>query len=82
MASPSRATRWQVLAPPPKASGDTSRRFRYKTFVPNIDKLSEFVAWCQQHITGDEKGQAPAWSSAGFTAGFFGLAAAAGKLEC
>jgi hypothetical protein len=50
--------RWQVLAPPPKASGDTSRRFRYKTSVPNTDKLAEFTAWCQSHITGDEKGQA------------------------
>lgn len=26
--------------------------------MPNRDKLAEFVAWCTQHITGDEKGQA------------------------
>jgi len=26
--------------------------------MPDGIKLSEFVAWCQQHITGDEKGQA------------------------
>ena len=26
--------------------------------MPSRDKLSEFTAWCQKHITGDEKGQA------------------------
>ncbi len=26
--------------------------------MPNTDKLSAFTAWCQSHITGDEKGQA------------------------
>ena len=26
--------------------------------MPSRDKLSEFTAWCQNHITGDEKGQA------------------------
>ena len=26
--------------------------------MPSREKLSEFVAWCEQHITGDEKGQA------------------------
>ena len=26
--------------------------------MPSRDKLSEFAAWCQLHITGDEKGQA------------------------
>ena len=26
--------------------------------MPNRDKLAEFVAWCEKHITGDEKGQA------------------------
>jgi hypothetical protein len=26
--------------------------------MPNRDELSEFVAWCARHITGDEKGQA------------------------
>jgi hypothetical protein len=35
---------------------DTSYGFRYKTSVPNTDKLSEFTAWCAKHITGDEKG--------------------------
>ena len=25
--------------------------------MPNREKLSEFAAWCQKHITGDEKGQ-------------------------
>src|SRR6185436_12482892 len=26
--------------------------------MPSRDKLSEFTAWCQKHITGDEKGEA------------------------
>jgi hypothetical protein len=26
--------------------------------MPSRDRLSEFTAWCQKHITGDEKGQA------------------------
>jgi hypothetical protein len=26
--------------------------------MPDREKLSEFVAWCAQHVTGDEKGQA------------------------
>ena len=26
--------------------------------MPSRDKLIEFTAWCQKHITGDEKGQA------------------------
>jgi hypothetical protein len=26
--------------------------------MPDGTKLAEFVAWCQKHITGDEKGQA------------------------
>jgi hypothetical protein len=26
--------------------------------MPSREKLSEFVEWCQKHITGDEKGQA------------------------
>ena len=26
--------------------------------MPNAEKLERFVAWCAQHITGDEKGQA------------------------
>ena len=26
--------------------------------MPNTDRLAEFIAWCQRHITGDEKGQA------------------------
>ena len=26
--------------------------------MPNREKLAEFVAWSQKHITGDEKGQA------------------------
>ncbi len=26
--------------------------------MPSPEKLAEFVAWCQKHITGDEKGQA------------------------
>jgi hypothetical protein len=26
--------------------------------MPRREKLSEIVAWCQKHITGDEKGQA------------------------
>jgi len=26
--------------------------------MPDGTKLAEFVAWCQMHITGDEKGQA------------------------
>jgi len=26
--------------------------------MPSPEKLAEFVAWCQMHITGDEKGQA------------------------
>lgn len=26
--------------------------------MPSRDKLTEFIAWCQKHITGDEKGQA------------------------
>jgi hypothetical protein len=26
--------------------------------MPDGTKLSEFTAWCKQHITGDEKGQA------------------------
>ena len=27
-------------------------------FMPNREKLAEFVAWSQRHITGDEKGPA------------------------
>lgn len=26
--------------------------------MPSREKLTEFTAWCQNHITGDEKGQA------------------------
>src|SRR3954467_895637 len=26
--------------------------------MPSLEKLSEFTAWCQKHITGDEKGEA------------------------
>ena len=26
--------------------------------MPSAEKLAEFVQWCGQHITGDEKGQA------------------------
>jgi len=26
--------------------------------MPGRDKPSEFTAWCQKHITGDEMGQA------------------------
>ncbi len=26
--------------------------------MPSREKLSEFIAWCQSHITGDENGQA------------------------
>lgn len=26
--------------------------------MPSREKLTEFVAWCGKHITGDEKGQA------------------------
>ena len=26
--------------------------------MPNPDRLAEFIAWCANHITGDEKGQA------------------------
>ena len=26
--------------------------------MPSREKLAEFVAWCQKHITGDEKGEA------------------------
>ena len=26
--------------------------------MPNREKIAEFAAWCQKHITGDEKGQA------------------------
>ena len=26
--------------------------------MPSRKKLIEFTAWCQKHITGDEKGQA------------------------
>ena len=26
--------------------------------MPDGTKLAEFAAWCQKHITGDEKGQA------------------------
>jgi hypothetical protein len=33
---------------------DTSRGFRYKTSVPNADKILEFTACCQNNITGDE----------------------------
>jgi len=25
--------------------------------MPSPEKLAEFVAWCQKHLTGDEKGQ-------------------------
>jgi hypothetical protein len=37
---------------------DTLRGFRYKASVPNTDKLTDFVAWCGKHITGNKKGQA------------------------
>ena len=26
--------------------------------MPSREKLLEFTAWCEKHITGDEKGQA------------------------
>jgi len=26
--------------------------------MPSREKLAEFTAWCQKHLTGDEKGQA------------------------
>jgi hypothetical protein len=26
--------------------------------MPSREKLAESVAWCQKHITGDEKGEA------------------------
>ena len=26
--------------------------------MPSREKLSEFTMWCEEHITGDEKGQA------------------------
>ena len=26
--------------------------------MPSPEKLADFARWCQQHITGDEKGQA------------------------
>ena len=32
--------------------------FRYNTLMPSAEKLAEFVAWCRQHLTGDEKGEA------------------------
>jgi hypothetical protein len=28
--------------------------------MPDGTKLAEFVAWCQKHVTGDEKGDAHA----------------------
>jgi hypothetical protein len=30
----------------------------YRPAMPDREKLSEFSAWCAQHITGDEKVQA------------------------
>ena len=46
----------------PSILADTSRGFRYKTFVPNTNKLPEFVAWLAKYITGDEKAQAQIFS--------------------
>jgi hypothetical protein len=33
-------------------------RPRVKPAMPSRDQLAEFTAWCAEHITGDEKGQA------------------------
>jgi hypothetical protein len=47
-----------------KATGSTTPALTPQIFprklraMPCREKLSEFNAWCQSHITGDEKGQA------------------------
>ena len=39
-------------------AGDTRHPFRYNAPMPSAEKLTEFVAWVRQHLTGDEKGEA------------------------
>lgn len=31
---------------------------RYNLPMPNRDQLAEFTTWCQNHLAGDEKGEA------------------------
>ncbi len=42
--------------------------------MPNRELLSQFIAWCAKHITGDEKGEAqifldPLFQAFGYTCG-------------
>jgi hypothetical protein len=50
--------------------------------MPDGTKLAEFVAWCQKHITGDEKGEAQIFLDRLFQAfGHGGIKDAGGSLE-
>jgi hypothetical protein len=50
--------------------------------MPDGTKLSEFVAWCAKHITGDEKGEAQLFLDRLFQAfGHAGLKEAGATLE-
>jgi hypothetical protein len=59
-----------------------SREFYYFLLMPDGTKLSEFVAWCAKHITGDEKGDAQLFLDRLFQAfGHAGLKEAGATLE-
>ncbi len=50
--------------------------------MPSAEKLAGFVAWCRQHITGDEKGEAQFFLDRLFPAfGHAGLKEAGATLE-
>jgi hypothetical protein len=50
--------------------------------MPDGTKLAEFVAWCQKHVTGDEKGDAQLFLDRLFQAfGHAGLKEAGATLE-
>jgi hypothetical protein len=50
--------------------------------MPDGNKLSDFTAWCQKHITGDEKGEAQLFLDRLFQAfGHAGLKEAGATLE-
>jgi len=49
---------WARRFEPSLTADDTRRPFRYNAPMPSAEKLTEFVAWVRQHLTGDEKGEA------------------------
>ena len=62
---------------------DTRRPFRYNVPMPSAEKLTEFVAWVRQHLTGDEKGEAQLFLDRLFQAfGHGGVKEAGATLSC